>query len=214
MDFLSVECRAFSPGRREHFVAHGVVDNTEDQLPPARERHRNTKTRIPVRKIRGAVQRIHVPAILGIAVCARPFFGGNGVAGEIPLQPFDNDFLRAPVSLCYKVKITFIRNIRRTVDFLAQDFAGFPRDFDCHIEVTVAHARSFIAARSSMWFCAAPYNLAIPSLQWSGRSSGNLLAPDSRPGGTVSAVPVRCGRRSWEVLARSLEKTSRRRLFP
>ena len=58
----AIERCALSALGGEEFVAHGIVNHAEFQLPLVLQPHRDTKARISVRVIRGAIQRVDDPA--------------------------------------------------------------------------------------------------------------------------------------------------------
>ncbi len=62
MDFLAVEGGAFAAGGGKEFVVKRIEARRGEQRIPLGERDRNAEARIAVRKIRGAIERIDVPA--------------------------------------------------------------------------------------------------------------------------------------------------------
>ncbi len=70
---LVVEVRAFAARRREQFSAHWIKNNADNRLAIFEQSNRDGKARIAVREIRGAVERIDVPAISRFPPWARRF---------------------------------------------------------------------------------------------------------------------------------------------
>ena len=66
----------------EEFVVVGIEDHAGDHRVALREPHRNAEARIVVREIRGAVERVDVPAKFGSGVAAGAFFGDDAMLRE------------------------------------------------------------------------------------------------------------------------------------
>ncbi len=93
-------------------------------------------------EIRGAVERINVPAKSRSrsALMPRSLFSGNSVVGKIFAQLLNDQPLRAFVRLRDKIDlIAFVRNVQRTRQFFHQDFAGFLRNFNGSFEIVLGH---------------------------------------------------------------------------
>src|SRR6266481_6625185 len=58
-----VEVRAFATRRREHFSTHWIKNNADNRLAIFEQSDRDAEAWISVREIRGAIERIDVPAI-------------------------------------------------------------------------------------------------------------------------------------------------------
>ena len=83
-----------------------------------------------MRKIRRAIQRVNVPAILRIPFRAAALFRGDRMPGKIFLQAADDERFGAAVGLGNQVELLLVGNIRRSLQLFAKDGAGFARDFD------------------------------------------------------------------------------------
>ena len=70
----------------EHFVAQRIEDHAGDQFARPLQRQRHVEHRKSVREIRGAIQRIDVPAIFGRAFLPAAFFGDDGMRRESALR--------------------------------------------------------------------------------------------------------------------------------
>ena len=80
--------------RREQFIAIGIEHNPRDQFSRFLKSQRDIPHRIgAVSEIRGAVERVHIPAIFGSALAATAFFGDNGMLGKFAAQALYNVFL-------------------------------------------------------------------------------------------------------------------------
>src|ERR1700690_1747706 len=64
MDALLAEICTLAAHRRKKLIAHWIVNNTDQRLAILHQTNRNGEARITVREIRGAVERVHMPAIL------------------------------------------------------------------------------------------------------------------------------------------------------
>ena len=82
-DFFAVEGGAFTASCGKKLFINGVVNNTGDDLMAVRESNGHTEAGIAVGEIGGAVERVDVPAVLGVMIFAEAFFRGDGVGGEI-----------------------------------------------------------------------------------------------------------------------------------
>jgi hypothetical protein len=94
-----------------------------------------------VREIRGAVERVHVPAKFRGAIVTSALFRSDGVVGEIFGNPFDDGALRALVGLGDEVGFPFVGNVRRTMELFAKDLSGFLSNFDRSFEIVFGHER-------------------------------------------------------------------------
>src|SRR5215831_9966896 len=82
MDRAAVEKRSAALLRRKHFVARRIINNTGD--PPALifQSHGNAKDRIAVSKVRGAIERVNVPAKVAAGFATAALF-----ANQVMLWP-------------------------------------------------------------------------------------------------------------------------------
>src|SRR5207253_9241714 len=80
-------------------MVKGIENRRGKKGIPLGESDRNGKAGIPVGKIRGAVERINVPAKVRSRSALMPGsrFGSNGVVGKVLGQPFDDEPSRALV---------------------------------------------------------------------------------------------------------------------
>jgi hypothetical protein len=138
---LAIQCGASATGGGEKFIVDGVVNDTRDHRIALGKRDRNAEARVAVREIRGAIERIDMPAKLGGAFVAGSLLGGDGVVGEIFREPLDDRALGAFVGLGDQVGFSFVDDVRRSVELLAKDFTGVPGDFDGGFEIVFRHER-------------------------------------------------------------------------
>src|SRR5713226_1383616 len=132
-DFLAIKGGAFAARGGEKFVVKGIEDCGGEKRVLLGDSDRNAEARIPVGEIRGAVERINVPAKSQSrsALMPRPLFSGNSVVGKTFGQPLNDQPLRAFVRLRDKIHfVAFVRNVQRTRQFFHQDFPGFLRNFN------------------------------------------------------------------------------------
>ena len=94
-------------------------------------------------KIRGAVERINMPAKFGSGVLARALFRGDGVAGKIFVDAGDNELLGALVGLRDDVGfVAFVANVKRARKFLHEDLAGSLGNLDGGLEIVFGHGKN------------------------------------------------------------------------
>ena len=82
-DFVAVEGSAFAAGGSEEFFVNRIVNDAGDDFVAMSEGDRDAETGIAVGEVGGAVERVDVPAVLGVAILAETFFRSDGVGGEI-----------------------------------------------------------------------------------------------------------------------------------
>ncbi len=115
---LAVQIRAFSARRREHFVADGIEHDARDRLAVLGEADRDGEAGIAVREVRGAVERIHVPAVFR-ARRSRPaaFFGDNRVIGKM-FSRSRATIKRFGTAIRFRddIHFTFVGNLFRAVE--------------------------------------------------------------------------------------------------
>ena len=98
-------------------MVKGIENRRGKKRIPLGESDRNGKAGIPVGKIRGAVERINVPAKVRSRSALMPgsLFGSNGVVGKVLGQPFDDEPFRALVRLGNEIDfIAFVNDVQWT----------------------------------------------------------------------------------------------------
>ena len=92
---LVVQKRARAALRRVNISSRSrIEDHAGDQFARALQRQSHVEHRKSVREIRGAIQRIDVPAIFGRSFVPAAFFGDDRVRGKVASQALDNQALR------------------------------------------------------------------------------------------------------------------------
>lgn len=140
-DFVAIESGAFPTCGSEQFFVDGIVDDADNDFVAVGERDGDTEAGIAMGKIRGAVERVDVPAKFRFVVFAEAFFGGDSVRRKIFGEAVDDDLFAALVGLCDEVDVAFVFDFRRTSVFLAKNFACLARGFDGDFEVSIQSVR-------------------------------------------------------------------------
>ena len=98
---------------REKLVASGIVEKACDQFFATRQRDRNAEDGIAMRKVRGAVERIDEPAILGVEVRPGAFFAQDAEFRPARSQSLGDEFFRSAIGLGDQVNIAlvFVANV-------------------------------------------------------------------------------------------------------
>ena len=89
-------------------------------------------------EIGGAVERIHIPAVIGTGLLAAALFAHDVVLGETAAQPLDDQRFRAAVRFGDDVRGALVVDLVRTIRELREQRAGFARDFDRRAEVILS----------------------------------------------------------------------------
>src|SRR6478735_6788462 len=90
MDRTAIQKRATSLFRREHFVAARVKDHAGDSLALAFQRNRNTKDGIAMGKVRGAIERVNIPAKVAAGFAPAALFANQVMIGPLLAYAVDN----------------------------------------------------------------------------------------------------------------------------
>src|SRR5579862_2047770 len=143
MDALLVQVGALAARGAEKLVADGIEHDAGDRLAIFAEADRDREARISVRKVRGAVERIDVPAIFragGGRGRAPALFGDDRVIGKAISDFRDDNRFRALVRFRYDVDFTLVGNLFRAIEVAAQNFARLARGLSGKLEVFVHSA--------------------------------------------------------------------------
>src|SRR5580693_4967180 len=138
---LAVKRGPCAAGGGEQLVIERIVDHASEKSAALCKRDRYRKTRIAVRKIGRPVQRIHMPAKFRAAFMAGSFFRGDGVLRKILGQPSDNGLLGALIRLRDQINVALVRNLRRVIEFFAQNFPCFLGGFYGGFEIVFIHGK-------------------------------------------------------------------------
>jgi hypothetical protein len=142
-DFFAVEGGAFAAGGGKKFAVERIEDHGGEKRVALSERDGNAKTRIAVREVGGAVERIDVPAEFGSSFLAGAFFGGDGMVREIFVEARDDELFRAFIGLGDEIHfVAFVADVQRARQFFDKDFAGFLGDFDGGFKVVFGHGNT------------------------------------------------------------------------
>jgi hypothetical protein len=144
-DFFPVECGASAARGGIKLVVNRIVDDAGENLVFLRQSDGNAKARIAMSKIRGAIERIDVPAKFGSVFLTCAFLRGDGVVRKIFRESRDDGLLGSLIGLRDEVNVAFVSNLRGAVEFFVQDFSGFLGYFDCRIEIVIWHAGLYAA---------------------------------------------------------------------
>ena len=139
-DFLAVEGGAFAAGGGVKFIVERIEDHGGQERVTLRQSNGNAEAGVAVSEIRGAVERIDVPAKFGSGLLTGAFLGGDGVAGEVLVEAGDDGVLGALVGLGDEVHfVAFVANVERAGKFFHEDLAGFLGNLDGGLEVAFGH---------------------------------------------------------------------------
>jgi hypothetical protein len=142
VDFFAVEGSAVAARGSEKFVVKRIEDRGGEKRIVLGKRNRDAEARISVREIRGAVERIDVPAKFGSGSALMPgsLFGGDGMIGKIFGKALDDKAFRALVCLRDEIHlVAFVGEVQRTRQLFDEDSAGFLGDFDSGFEIVLRH---------------------------------------------------------------------------
>ncbi len=148
-DFLAIEGGAFATGGGEEFFINGIVDDAGDDSVAVSEGDGHAEAGIAVGKIRGAVERVDVPAVLGVVILANAFFGSDGMRRKIFRETIDDVLFAALVGLGDEVDVTFVFDLGRTRVLFAEDFSSFEGGFDGDFEIGFQNVRQARPPRES-----------------------------------------------------------------
>ena len=135
VNLLTVQISAFSTRSRKHFLADWIKHNPRDRPAFFGEANRDGEAGVAVREVRGAVERVHVPAIFRARrSVATSLFGGDRVVRIMLPQSRDDQGFGAAIGLRDDIHFTLVGDLLRAVEFRAENRSGFARDFDGKIE--------------------------------------------------------------------------------
>src|SRR5713101_10056329 len=86
MDGNSIELRALAARRGEQLAVRWIVNHAADQIVPFRETDGDGKPGKFVREVRGAIERVHIPAISRGVLLPASLFRDNGMVRECAPQ--------------------------------------------------------------------------------------------------------------------------------
>src|SRR6185437_2053325 len=82
-----------------------------------------------MRKIRCAIERIHVPAILAARVHQPVFLTQNVMGGPFFLDSLADQRFRTSVGLRYQIRVAFVLNLHATAEENHKQYSRFTRNF-------------------------------------------------------------------------------------
>ena len=136
---LAVQISTAAFRRREQFIAHWVESNRYYQFTGFLSGQGDAPDRIPVGKITGAVQRVHIPAEFRLRRVAAAFFRHNAVAGEAGAQSFHHQLFRSFVGFGYQIKIGFEFERDFALEVVAEQGTGGQGDVDRRVQIGKRH---------------------------------------------------------------------------
>src|SRR5690242_13236710 len=119
----------------EHFAPDRVENHACDHFTRPLQAERHVEHRKAVREIRGAVQRVHVPAELGGAFVPSAFFGHDSVRGKMRPQPLDHEFLAGAIGFGDEVEIALQLEAHAALEEVGEQRSGLARDLHRGLEV-------------------------------------------------------------------------------
>src|SRR5688572_4329482 len=143
MNALSIERRALSAFGGKHFIAQRIVDDAQFQSSVAFKAHRNTKTRITVRVVCRAVERIDDPAPIALrALSGRRisagFFRENRMAGVVGLNAIDDQAFRRQIRFSNQIEFALVADAQASSEPFGQHAARFTRGLNGKVEQLVS----------------------------------------------------------------------------
>src|SRR6185312_7754343 len=145
-----VDAAAIHPGALaflggEEFIAGGIVDDSGDEFAVGiggeagramLQPHGDAEDGEGMGEVRGAVQRIDVPAVLGLEAVARAFFAEDAVAGKASADALDDQLFGGAVGFSDEVNVALVFGNNAALEEAAQQGSGFECDFRaCHCPV-------------------------------------------------------------------------------
>jgi hypothetical protein len=130
-----VEIGSLAARGGKKFVGDGIEDHGDQRHSLFEQRDGNRETGIAVRKICGAIERVHVPFVARSSGCAAgSFFGDDAMVWKFAAQAANDEGFGALVCFSDKIDVTFIGNLLRAAVFGEQHGAGFAGGGDGDIE--------------------------------------------------------------------------------
>src|SRR5579863_4149098 len=125
--------RSSSLLRGKELVARGIVHHARDTLGLALrcaplQRHRHAENWISMRKVRGAVERVHIPAVVAALVVQSLLFAKHVVAGKLLLDAFANQRFRSAVGRGNQIGVALVFDLDVLLKILHQQRARFARN--------------------------------------------------------------------------------------
>src|SRR6266849_10622335 len=111
LDSLLVQISAASLLGREQLIASRIVDHARNQAVLVLQSKGNAEYRKPVRKVRGAIEWVHVPAIVAAGIHQALLLTKDIVAGPTSLDPFPDQNLRLAVRDGDQVSVTLVLHL-------------------------------------------------------------------------------------------------------
>src|SRR5450759_4736980 len=99
-----IQVRATAPLGGEQLLPGRVEDHTCYQLPCVLERERYVVCRKTMGEVRGSIDGVHVPAVLGRGFVTAAFFRDNRMSRKVRAQPLDDKLFGRPVRLCDQIE--------------------------------------------------------------------------------------------------------------
>src|SRR5579871_6502680 len=107
VDTPLVQERSRSQLRAEHFVPRGIDNHAGDQLARSLERERRVENGETVREVRGSIQRVDVPTILGRAFLPAALLRHDRVSRKVPAQTLDDQPFAGAIGFRHQVISAF-----------------------------------------------------------------------------------------------------------
>src|ERR1043166_5306418 len=126
-EVFAVQTRVFAFLDTPHFVAHGIVNHTYDDLPFETQGDRNAKVRDTIKIIHGAVERIDHPLVIARLVADDSLFAVERVVRKLFEQQICNQLLHAHVDLELDVVRLDRRDAKRAMKIFPEHVAGGAR---------------------------------------------------------------------------------------
>src|SRR4051794_3041012 len=90
--------------------------------------HGDTENGVAVRKIRGSIEGIDIPPVVGAALVASAFFADDIVSGPGRTYPFDDELFAGAIGHRDKVNVALVFNLHSLVEIAEEQRAGFASD--------------------------------------------------------------------------------------
>ena len=126
--------------RGVQLIVVGIENGRGKRRAALRQRDGNAEAGIVMGEIRGAVERVDVPAKFGSGVLAGALFRGDGVAGEKFVDAGNNILLGALVRLRDEVDfVALVANVQRPGELLDKDLSRFLSNLHRRLQIIFPH---------------------------------------------------------------------------
>src|SRR5579863_1815085 len=154
---------------REKLVARRIENHPSHHFVLKSQPNRNAEHRKAVSEIRRAVERIHVPAVIGIRPLAAALLADDVMSRKAAPQPLDDQCFGTTVRLGDYVGFALVMDLVRAIPELREQPAGLAGDFDGDAKVRLhsrcGHQRSAVSSQPGLRLGSSHYRASRPVVE-------------------------------------------------